>query len=580
MKTKPLKTKLMTVLLTLCMVLSIVPLSVFAAEPTVIDKVNFDFEIPDYNAGDTLKACGSIKDSDAHYTIYDECFKEYKHKQGETDVIVKTGREWHSNQIAMSYVDSDKQITTVEAGKIYLYSIVFQPQNSDYKFTEDTKVFRSLIDIGTPKDSKSLELVDSSIRLQYTYLVEISVSDSSKEQTVTNVSIENVKFDYQPGDVPQVTAMPSEVDIDKYDIVYECWQEFENNNPVSAWYSDNGSHGSLPALKKFESGKSYVYSLMLKPKDGYSFSSETVVTVNGQKVSSPFSNGVMYIPSIKTINIPALIAIDLIEIENVTVNFKDGDKPVFTGKVPDGAKYAFRGEWWSLDSNTGLISTEPEWGSDIYKNKITAFEAGKTYHYGVYVTAYYDVFSPDAKLKINGQYVDFKRIGDENNKQSMWLETELTMTPQASGKAPDYKFIEGAGGTWTKNTDGTLTFRANGDFSKFTGVKIDGANISAENYTAVSGSTVVTLKKNYLETLSVGNHTLTVMFNDGESSTEFTVNAANSGGTKSDTPNEIGTKSPKTGYFGSTALWIAMLFIIGGATVGAVILTEKKKQSR
>ena len=193
------------------------------------------------------------------------------------------------------------------------------------------------------------------------------------------------------------------------------------------------------------------------------------------------------------------------------------------------------------------------------------------------MTAYYDDFSPDAKLKINGQYVDFKRIGDEDNMQSMWLETELTMSPQASGKAPDYKFIEGAGGAWTKNTDGTLTFRANGDFSKFTGVKIDGVTVSAENYTAVSGSTVVTLKKNYLETLSVGNHTLTVMYNDGEC---ITVNAAKSGGTKSDTPNEISTKSPKTGYFGSTALWIAMLFISGGATVGAVISTEKKKQNR
>ena len=98
--------------------------------------------------------------------------------------------------------------------------------------------------------------------------------------------------------------------------------------------------------------------------------------------------------------------IEVVEINHVTVSFKDGDKPVFTGNVPDGAKYAFRCEWWSLDSDTGLISTEPEWGSGIYKNKISAFEAGKTYHYGVYVTAYYDDFSPDAKLKINGQYVN------------------------------------------------------------------------------------------------------------------------------------------------------------------------------
>lgn len=78
----------------------------------------------------------------------------------------------------------------------------------------------------------------------------------------------------------------------------------------------------------------------------------------------------------------------VIEINNATLTFKDGDKPVFTGTVPENDQYAFRCEWWSLDENTGIVSAEPEWGGDIYTNKITAFESGKTYHYGVYVTAY------------------------------------------------------------------------------------------------------------------------------------------------------------------------------------------------
>ena len=119
--------------------------------------------------------------------------------------------------------------------------------------------------------------------------------------TITTATIENVKFNYQPGDAPQATAGVSEVDLDKYEIAYECWQQFENNNPVAAWYSDNGSHSSLPTITAFESGRSYVYSLMLKPKDGYSFSSETVINVNGQKVAAPFVGGSMYIPSVKTI---------------------------------------------------------------------------------------------------------------------------------------------------------------------------------------------------------------------------------------------------------------------------------------
>ena len=89
-----------------------------------------------------------------------------------------------------------------------------------------------------------------------------------------------------------------------------------------------------------------------------------------------------------------------------------------------------------------------------------------------------------------------------------------------------YKFIEGANSSWTKNSGQNLIFKANGEFSRFTGVKVDGTLIGNDKYSAVSGSTVVTLKKDYLETLSVGKHTLTVVYTDGECTTEFQVKAA------------------------------------------------------
>ena len=86
-----------------------------------------------------------------------------------------------------------------------------------------------------------------------------------------------------------------------------------------------------------------------------------------------------------------------------------------------------------------------------------------------------------------------------------------------------YKFIEGANGSWTKNSGKNLGFKVNGEISRFTGVKVDSTLIGNDKYTAVSGSTVVTLKKDYLETLSVGKHTLSVVYTDGECTTEFEV---------------------------------------------------------
>lgn len=88
---------------------------------------------------------------------------------------------------------------------------------------------------------------------------------------------------------------------------------------------------------------------------------------------------------------------------------------------------------------------------------------------------------------------------------------------------PTYNFIDGANGEWLKNSNKDLGFKTDGEFSKFTGVKVDGTLIGADKYTAVTGSTLVTLKKDYLETLSVGKHTLTVVYINGECTTEFEV---------------------------------------------------------
>ena len=137
---------------------------------------------------------------------------------------------------------------------------------------------------------------------------------------------------------------------------------------------------------------------------------------------------------------------------------------------------------------------------------------------------------------------------------------------------PSYSIIEGANGVWTQNTDGTLTVRADGDFSKFTGVKVDDTLIDAKNYTAVSGSTIVTLKADYLKTLSVGTHKLTVVYNDGECSTNFEVKAAqtqNGGGSDS-------KKSPQTGDNSNRALWFVLLCISCAGAVGTIYSRKKK----
>ena len=484
-----------------------------------------------------------------------------------------------------------------EAGKEYVYEITLTAKEGYYFPTYGTVFYGEVIVDGVEKYSYGHgdavpNVYDNGKTLKVkVYPAVIATNGTSQgDTTIDNAYIENVKFDYRPGDAPQATAQVSDTSLDQYEIAYECWEEMENGEPVAFWYSNESKY--TPSMKKitqFEEGKNYMYSIELREKDGYIFADNCSVTINWNPISAT-ANVVktvdgLFAMNVKTIRPQVTKEISVIEINNVTLTFKDGDKPVFTGTVPENDQYAFRCEWWSLDENTGIVSTEPEWGGDIYTNKITAFETGKTYHYGVYVTAYTADISPDAKLQINGREVEYTRIGDENDTQSFWVETDLSMTPTAAG-ASDYKIIEGANGAWTQNGDGTLTFRANGDFSKFTGVKVDGTLIDAKNYTAVSGSTVITLKADYLKTLSVGTHKLTVVYTDGECSANFEVKKAASEqakpseGDKSDTTTPTGgkdTTSPQTGDNSNLALWFALMLasILG---VGATLLYGRKRK--
>lgn len=429
------------------------------------------------------------------------------------------------------------------------------------------------------------------------FLSPVTVSDGADDTVIKDVEVIGATLSYNEGDTPKATAVTKDIGAN-YEIAYESWDETNQND---FWFSNEEYYTELLGgrFTSFEEGKSYRYSILLKVKNGRTFAatdSGLTVTVNGwtveqQNISVNPDGQSVYVTGIATITPTKPVEpkeIEVIEINNATITFKDGDKLVFTGNVPDNKDYAFRCEWWSLDSDTGLVSTEPEWGSEIYKNKITTFEAGKTYHYGVYVTAYIADISPDAKLKINGQEVKYTRIGDENDTQSFWVETDLTMTPTAAG-ASDYKIIEGANGTWTQNSNETLVFRVNGDFSKFTGVKVDGTLIDAKNYTAKSGSTIVTLSTDYLKTLSVGTHKLTVVYTDGECSANFEVKKVATEqtkpteGDKTDTTTPTSGKdtiSPQTGDNSNLALWFAVLFISCSGVITCAVYSRRRKLNK
>ena len=731
-KTKP--KKLLTVLLALCMVLSIVPITAFAVEidflPQGVTYLN-DFKHT-YHTQVNVTANVSVKDSNGAVVETTQVSKS----SGEFNFITEGFLSAEVLQTAVGNLQTEIEtpykargtvtsenesagpiIDHFESASLYTFT---PTSGNPVDFSSDLEAAKQYFNEHPDATGTFTVIRDVHEYQIYDYTYDLTVQENSQPaSTITSAVVKNVKFNYQPGDAPQATAEVYNADADKYEIAYECWQEFENNEPVAAWYSDNGSHGSLPTITEFESGKKYVYSLILKPKDGYSFNSETAVTVNGESVKSSLSGEYLYVPAVKTITptkqntvitsaavenvkldykdgetprttataatadrdkydilyecwgklektdeyttksvaywysdedycpsgyadltsfdkdgkyeysvrleakdgyifsdsisadditlngkslpegsfamtlddnrtcvvtygmnmrpgqavekidfnarinfiegdkpyflnsavdpfidldherwdandgsgygitssdywneryngklitefeagksytygvyfkisdlgmeegyrfdkntklyingeeitltpdqisiddsgetiwfsnvltmTPTTVkVIDVVEINDATVSFKDGDKPVFTGDVPDDVYYVLRAAWWELDSKTGAISAD--FFSGAYENKITAFEAGKTYHYGVYVVAmgYVEsenttyVFGPNTKLKINGKFVNYKRYeGDtsDGSDGTMWVLTDLTMTPVADGHTHKY----------------------------------------------------------------------------------------------------------------------------------------------
>lgn len=574
-KTKP--KKLLTVLLTLYLALSIVPITAYAGVTDVIGGNTTNPYSHFYHTKVETTAQVIIKDADGNVAETTEVTKSGDFVEGNVNSDAVQAEIKRIDDEIIAQFSSRGNITTENRNSTFMFDHfesgnIIAPDGDILVGNQD-----ALENAASGSVNRNIVVHEYQVyQTTYDLIVQAIDGGSQDEATINNVCIENVKFAYHSGDAPQATAeVLVDPSLEEYEIAYECWEEMENGEPVAFWYSDESKY--TPSMKKitqFEEGKTYMYSIELREKNGYTFADNCSVTINGNPISAT-ANAVktvdgLFVMNVETIRPEATKEISVIEINNATLTFKDGDKPVFTGTVPENDQYAFRCEWWSLDENTGIVSTEPEWGGDIYKNKITAFEAGKTYHYGVYVTAYTADISPDAKLKINGREVKYTRIGDESDTQSFWVETDLTMTPAADEHTHKYgtewKYDET--NHWHECECGNKADITAHTFKQI----IDKEATTAEKGSKHEECTVCGYKKTAVDI------PVTDFGNSSDDQPNKPINTASSESSSADQTNKpINTASPKTGNTDNMILWIVLLVIGGGAFITATAVDRKKK---
>ena len=191
-------------------------------------------------------------------------------------------------------------------------------------------------------------------------------------------------------------------------------------------------------------------------------------------------------------------------------------------------------------------------------------------------------------------------------------------TPAPTPEKPVMK--EGDNGQYTEGKMETLTFRSSAPLSDFQAVYVDGVIVDRSHYELASGSTIVRLRKEFLDSLAEGIHTLEIRSTGGTATANFTVvkatesgsgtgsggtgngtttgaggttgsattptpstptagitNVQPNGGTQAAQKTTVNTKAPVTGETTPVSCMVLALIIVGGF---ALLIAELRKAHR
>lgn len=198
-------------------------------------------------------------------------------------------------------------------------------------------------------------------------------------------------------------------------------------------------------------------------------------------------------------------------------------------------------------------------GATITPNGAVAVSYGETQEFTITANSGYKL----VKVLVDGTDKTADMVGDTLKLTNITSNINLEVVVEKIV----YEVTEGANQNYTITKNNEAKFKINADFRLFDDGKVyvDNELVDPKNYTAESGSTIITLKKEFVDTLSVGEHTLKVLFNDGgEAITTFNVARVT-----------VPTDNPQTGDNIGFYIISGILSIVGLA--GAGIFYRRKQ---
>lgn len=136
----------------------------------------------------------------------------------------------------------------------------------------------------------------------------------------------------------------------------------------------------------------------------------------------------------------------------------------------------------------------------------------------------------------------------------------------------NYKFLDKTDSqTYYIDSNKEIVFKVDASKDKFVSLYIDDKKVDEKNYSVKEGSTIITLKADYLNTLIVGDHIVKVDYTDGEATGSLTV--------KKEASNVVEAiaeviSNPSTG---DKIIISIALVLVGAIGLGITLKNSKKK---
>lgn len=193
-------------------------------------------------------------------------------------------------------------------------------------------------------------------------------------------------------------------------------------------------------------------------------------------------------------------------------------------------------------------------------------------------------YTTDLGYKLKSIKVYDKDINEDiTDEVNLYVDNKILYMPDRNimvkfeSEKIDYKFIEGMDSTY--ETD-PLTFVLDGEASLFKDLYIDGKLVDKGNYEIKSGSTIVTISSDYLETLDIGNHKIKAIYSNGStpetnfSVVEKTISEDNKNEEIITSNETTKIENPQTGD--NIIMYIAIMLMSALGVFGTVVFIKKE----